>query len=132
VVTPERQECVVVPGGGLWTVSSGRGVPLVLCHGGPGSYDYLAPVAEMLDGVAEVHRFDQRGGGRSTGGGRWTLRALIEDLEALRRHWRHERWVLAGHSWGAHLALFYSLIHPERTLGLLFLNGPGGALGLGH
>ncbi len=118
-------------GGGLWTVSSGRGVPLVLCHGGPGSYDYLGPVAELVDDVSEVHRFDQRGGGRSTAVGPWGLRALIEDSEALRRHWRHERWVVAGHSWGAHLALFYALTHPGRTLGLLLLNGTGVRWGWG-
>jgi proline iminopeptidase len=130
-VVPERQEWVDVQGGRLRTVSSGSGVPLVLCHGGPGSYDYLGPVAELVDDVAEVHRFDQRGGGRSTAGGPWTVGALVDDLEELRRHWRHECWVVAGHSWGAHLALFYALAHPQRTLGLLFLNGTGVRWGWG-
>jgi hypothetical protein len=36
----------------LWTVAQGHGVPLVLCNGGPGCCDYLAPVAGMLDDIA--------------------------------------------------------------------------------
>ena len=120
-----REEWVDVGVGRLWTVTAGRGVPLVLCHGGPGAYDYLGPVAGMLEDMAEVHRFDQRGGGRSTPSGPWTLQALIDDLELLRRHWSHERWVVVGHSWGAHLALLYALAHPEHALGVVFLNGTG-------
>lgn len=116
---------VEVPGGRLWTATSGQGVPLLLCHGGPGAYDYLAPVAKMLEDQAEVHRFDQRGGGRSVADGPWTVSALVSDMEALRHHWGHERWLVGGHSWGAHLALFYGLAHPDRTLGLVFMNGTG-------
>jgi proline iminopeptidase len=130
-VEPQQHEWVNVRGGRLYTTSSGRGVPVVVCHGGPGSYDYLGAVAELLDGVAEVHRFDQRGGGRSQAGGPWELAALVGDMEVLRRHWRHERWVVAGHSWGAHLALFYALAHPGRTLGVVFLNGTGVRWGWG-
>lgn len=121
----ERRERVDVPGGRLWTVTSGRGVPVVLCHGGPGSYDYLEPVASLFDDVARIHRYDQRGGGRSTIREPVSLSMLVADMEALRRHWHHDRWIVAGHSWGAHLALFYALAHPERVLGLMLLNGTG-------
>ena len=30
-------------GAKLWTISAGNGVPIVLCNGGPGCCDYLAP-----------------------------------------------------------------------------------------
>ena len=50
----------------LWTATDGRGQPMVLSHGGPGMWDYLEPLAEMVSDVAEVHRWDQRGCGRST------------------------------------------------------------------
>ena len=36
-------------GAQLWTLVQGQGVPVVLCNGGPGCCDYLAPVAAMLD-----------------------------------------------------------------------------------
>ena len=42
------EERVRVPGAALWTASEGAGPPLVLCHGGPGLSDNLAPVAAMV------------------------------------------------------------------------------------
>jgi proline iminopeptidase len=122
---------VEVSGGRLWTATCGSALPLVLCHGGPGAYDYLQPVAEMVEDLAEVHRFDQRGGGRSVSDGPWTVATMVSDMETLRRYWGHERWLVGGHSWGAHLALFYALAFPSRTLGLIFLNGTGVRWGWG-
>src|SRR5437763_16887255 len=40
----ERQ--IPVAGGQLWTVRQGNGPAVLLCHGGPGLWGYLAPVAE--------------------------------------------------------------------------------------
>jgi proline iminopeptidase len=120
-----REELVPVAGGPLWTATSGAGAPLLLCHGGPAGYDDLADLAGLIADVAIVHRFDQRGGGRSTRAGPWTVAALVHDAETLRRRWGHEQWIVAGHSWGAHLALFFALAHSERTAGLVLLNGPG-------
>ena len=36
---------------------------------------------------------------------------------------------MAGHSWGAALALLYALDHPERVSRLLYLNGMGIEMG---
>jgi len=36
-------------GAWLWTISEGKGIPVVLCNGGPGCCDYLAPVAALLE-----------------------------------------------------------------------------------
>jgi proline iminopeptidase len=79
----------------------------------------------MLSGLALVHRFDQRGGGRSLSSGPWTISALVADMDALRSSFGHSHWIVGGHSWGVHLALFYALAFPERVLGLVLLNGPG-------
>lgn len=117
------EEKVAVPGGSLWTVSSGEGPPLVLAHGGPGLSNNLDPVAAMVDDLARVHLYDQRGGGRSTTDGPFDIETFVADLESLREHWGHDRWVVGGHSWGAALALFYALTHPERTLGVIYLSG---------
>ncbi|WP_157467799.1 alpha/beta fold hydrolase [Frankia sp. QA3] len=116
-------EAVAVPGGSLWTLSRGAGLPLVLAHGGPGLSNNLEPVAGMVDDLARVHLYDQRGCGRSRANGPFDIATLVADLEALRTHWRHERWVVGGHSWGAALALFYALAHPDRTLGVIYLAG---------
>ncbi len=122
---PVEIEYVEVPGATLWTARQGSGPPVVLLHGGPGLWDYLGPVAEMIDDLAIVYRYDQRACGRSSGGSRYTLDVAVAGLEALRRHWGHERWVLLGHSWGATLGLAYALAHPEHTLGLIYMSGTG-------
>ena len=61
--------------GSLWTVRQGHGPALVCCHGGPGLWDYLEPVAAMLDDLVTVYRYDQRSCGRSTGGPPYGARA---------------------------------------------------------
>ncbi|MBI2942309.1 MAG: alpha/beta hydrolase [Chloroflexi bacterium] len=116
---------VDVPGASLWTVRQGDGPALVLCHGGPGLWDYLGPVADAVDDLATVYRYDQRACGRSTGDSRYDMAIAIADLEALREHWGVERWVVAGHSFGATLALAYCLTHPSRVSGLIYLSGTG-------
>lgn len=130
-------EMVAFPDATIWTESSGvaDGVPLVLAHGGPGLSNNLRPVAAMVDDVARVHRYDQRGCGRSSEGGPFDIATFVADLDALRAHWGHDRWVVGGHSWGAVLSLFYALAHPERTLGVVYLAGTsvhGGMLVRAH
>ena len=120
-----RERFVDVPGGRLWSVRTGRGVPMVMLHGGPGMWDYLGPVAATVEDVAAVVRYDQRGGGRSTGGGPFELATAVADLEAVRAAWGVERWVVCGFSWGATLALVYAGEHPERTSGLVYVAGTG-------
>jgi proline iminopeptidase len=109
-------------GARLWTVTEGQGPPVVLCHGGPGGRDTLAPVARMIADIARVHRYDQRACGRSSGGPPFTMAQWVADLEALRRHWDHRRWGVGGHSFGAALALAYALEHPDRTEALVYIS----------
>ncbi|MDH7793898.1 alpha/beta fold hydrolase [Ochrobactrum sp. AN78] len=44
-----------------------------------------------------------------------TTQTLIEDIEAVRKHLSIDRWLVAGSSWGATLALAYAQAHPERV-----------------
>lgn len=123
VVRPVVEEIVEVDDGAcLWTMSEGEGRPLVLCHGGPGGTDTLGPVAAMLSDVARVHRYEQRACGRSAGGPPFTMARSVADLEALRRHWGHRNWLVAGHSFGAALALAYGLEHPRRTDAIVYMS----------
>lgn len=125
---PEDVEALVAmdDGGRLWTATGGSGTtPVVLCHGGAGLWDYLEPVAEALRPIARIHRWEQRGCGRSQRAGPYSIGRYLADLELLRRHFGHERWLVAGHSWGAGLALSYALARPERTLGVLYISGTG-------
>jgi proline iminopeptidase len=117
----------VVTGDGcrLWTTRSGAGDPLVLCHGGPGFWDTLGDVAGLLGDVATVHRWDQRGCGRSERRGPYTVARSLADLDAVLDHHGLARAALLGHSWGAELALRYTLTHPDRVTRLVYVSGIG-------
>lgn len=110
----------------LWTAVSGSGTPVVLCHGGPGLWDYLTDVAALLDHTHTVIRFEQRGCGRSRGRqGPFTLAQAVDDVDQLRRALGIERWGVLGHSWGAELALRYAAAHPDRTTAVAYVAGIG-------
>lgn len=120
-----RKEYIHANGIRLWTEQQGEYVPLVLCHGGPGACDNLAPVAEMIEDIARVYRYDQRGCGKSDATPPYDLNTYLADLDALRIAWNHERWIVAGHSWGASLALAYALRHTGRIAGLILISTNG-------
>ena len=110
-------------GARLWTISAGSGIPIALCNGGPGCCDYLAPVAAMLDDITQVIRFEASGCGRSDPLPTYTVATCLANLEAVRQHYGIERWIVAGHSAGADLALAYTLAYPERVLGFICIAG---------
>lgn len=119
------EQMIDVGGARLFTTRSGTGPPLMLCSGGPGCCDYLGPIAEMVDDLCSVYRFEQRGCGRSDLTPPYDLETCVSDLDALREALGLERWRIGGHSWGANLALAYALEHPERVAGLLYICGSG-------
>lgn len=119
------EACVEVSGTALWTATRGNGDPVLLVHGGPGICDYVGPVADMLDDVATIHRYEQRGCGRSPEVEPIDIATFIADIDELRAAWEHERWAVVGHSWGATLALLYAIEHPERVTKLVYASGTG-------
>lgn len=120
-----------------WTDPGPKDAPaVILVHGGPGLWDYLSPVAEMLAGRATVHRYDQRRCGRSTtptgesdgsgaSPGDLTMERFVEDIDELRHAFGHDRVVVIGHSFGATLALAYAGTHPGRVTALGYVDGVG-------
>ena len=115
-------------GARLRTWTGGRaipqGLPLVMVHGGPGIPDYLAPVAEIVDDLGLVHRYDQRGTGGSAWEGEHTIARHVQDLASLLDVWGYDRVVLLGHSFGTTMASYFLLAHPGRVAGLIQLAGP--------
>jgi len=109
----------------LWTIRQGKGPPVVLCHGGPGLWDYLELMADMIDDLVTVYRYDQRACGRSSGGPPFDVASAVADLDTMREHWGLGEWIVAGHSWGATLALAYCLQHPDRARALIYISGTG-------
>jgi len=116
-------------GAELWTAVTGTGPPVVCLHGGPGLWDYLAPLAALIDDTFTVVRFDQRGCGRSTGGGPFTIIQAVDDMEQVRAALGFGQWAVAGHSWGAELALRYAARHQARTTAVAYISGVGAGNG---
>lgn len=103
-------------------VGTPDGIPAVYLHGGPGSG--CQPSHRRLFDPARFRTvlFDQRGAGRSTP--KRDLRDnttdhLIADMERVRQALGIDRWMVAGGSWGALLAVAYAQAHPERVSGLV-------------
>ena len=122
-MTDKGENFVVSNGVRIWTTHTGHGFPVMLCNGGAGCCDYLEPVAEMLDDVASVIRFEQRGCGRSETVPPYNIETCLDDLENIRKHYDVEQWIIGGHSWGADLALLYALEHTSRVAGLICISG---------
>ena len=117
-----------VPGDGVrlhardW---SGSGQAVVLLHG-------LASNARIWDGVASrlagaglrVVAIDQRGHGASEQpGSGYDFATLGRDLSAALADLGIERPVLAGHSWGANVALQFAADRPGALAGLALVDG---------
>jgi proline iminopeptidase len=120
-----QEEIIMLDTVQVWTMRQGKGLPLMLCNGGPGYGDYLAPVATMIDDLVLVHRWEQRGCGRSAAVPPYDHATCLADLERLREHFGYNRWMIGGHSWGADLALDYATTYPHRVLALIYLAGTG-------
>ena len=73
-------------GANIWTTSQGEGIAVLMCNGGPGCCDYLEPVAQMVDDIAHVIRFEQRGCGRSDKQRPYDIDTVIADMEQLRSY----------------------------------------------
>ena len=63
----------------LWTAETGRGTPLIMCHGGPGLWDMFGSLAATLPGHLRVIRWDQRGCGRSEHRGPCRVVSVFDD-----------------------------------------------------
>ena len=121
--TPKPGRYVISGTAQLWSTASGHGPPLLMFNGGPGSDDYLGPIAEMIDDLCRVIRFEPRGCGRSDWDGNYDVDTLLADAEAVRREYGAERCIVAGHSFGPSAALAYALRYPSRVMGLIGIAG---------
>jgi pimeloyl-ACP methyl ester carboxylesterase len=119
----------VGPGPIIRGESAGEGPPIVLCHGITATRRYVVQGSRSLERAG--HRlisYDARGHGESDpapeheGYGYPQLTGDLERVVAAELG-EEERFVLAGHSMGAHTVVSYALRHPERLAGLAVI-GP--------
>ncbi len=86
--------------------------PLLVLHGGPGAdHGYLLPQMLELARDHELVLYDQRGGGKSRSDDRGpvTWHTHVEDLDRVVGEMQLDPLVIVGYSWGALLALLYSV-----------------------
>lgn len=102
----------------------GQGDPLVLMHGGPSADLWTMGAFRRCADQATLVFYDHRCNGRSTGVpvSTMTWDNLTADAEALREHFGFQTWSVLGHSFGGHVALEYTLRHPDRVSRLVLLD----------
>ncbi|GAA4623256.1 hypothetical protein GCM10023196_018730 [Actinoallomurus vinaceus] len=107
------------------------GSPVVLVHGAAESADTWEPVADLLARDHRVYALDLNGSGYTSRRGPYNLdhqtRQLLAFLDALNLR----RPVLVGHSSGAAAIAEAALRAPDRTGGLMFLDGDALSTGAG-
>ncbi len=108
--------------------AAGEGPPIALCHGITASRRYVHHGSRALERAGHrVIVYDARGHGESDpapAGEGYGYPRLVGDLERVVAAQVGEgRFVLAGHSMGAHTAVAYALAHPDRLTGLVVI-GP--------
>jgi pimeloyl-ACP methyl ester carboxylesterase len=110
--------------------AEGEGPPVVLCHGITATRRYVLHGSRALARAGyRVITYDARGHGESEPAPRGAAESygypqLVADLERLvEDQLGPERFLLGGHSMGAHTAVAYALRHPGRLAGLALI-GP--------
>ncbi len=121
-----EEETVEINGVKHFIKKMGSGKPILVLHGGPGMFhDYLVPHFEKLAKDYQIIFYDQRGSGRTEfpqDTTSITTENFVEDLESIRNHLKIEKMNLAGHSWGAALAINYGKKYPEHLNKLVLIS----------
>jgi len=109
--------------------AEGEGPPAVLCHGITATRRYVVHGSRALARAGHrIVAYDARGHGDSQPapvGEGYGYPELVDDLERVvaAQVGEEDRFLLGGHSMGAHTAVAYALRHPERLAGLAVI-GP--------
>ena len=129
-MAPEAAPFAVGPAPVLRGEVEGEGPPVVLCHGITATGRYVLHGSRALARAGyRVVTYDARGHGESEPAPPGTEEGygyprLVDDLErVVAEQVGEERFLLGGHSMGAHTAVAYALRHPERLAGLAVI-GP--------
>jgi pimeloyl-ACP methyl ester carboxylesterase len=106
---------------------AGRGLPVLFVHGLGGNGGQWALQLDDLRGRRRALALDLRGHGDSDPAedGAYDVPSLARDVAAVADHFALRRFVLAGHSLGAAVAIAYAADHPQRVAGLLLVDANG-------
>jgi proline iminopeptidase len=121
---------VKVEGGKIWykIVGEGKGIPLLLIHGGPGARSCSGiPQYSLLANERPVIFYDQLGSGMSdipTDTALWKLSRFVDEIDSLRKHLGLKQLHILGHSWGGAVLIEYLLTKKPGGIRSAIFAGP--------
>ena len=126
----QKADSIKYSNGYLHYHSYGKGKPVVILTGGPGSsYLQLEQVAMRVGQTHHAILLEQRGTGRSKpvpyDTSTINIRTAHEDILRLLDHLKIDKASLLGHSWGGMLAMSFAGFRPDKVASLLLIDsGP--------
>jgi proline iminopeptidase len=126
----EQEGFVKVEGGKIWykIVGKGKGVPLLLIHGGPGARSCSGiPQYSLLANERPIIFYDQLGSGMSdipTDTSLWRLERFVNEIDSLRKHLGLTQLHILGHSWGGAVLIEYLLTKKPKGIRSAIFAGP--------
>lgn len=109
----------------------GKGKPILIINGGPGfSSEGFLPLAKQISALGyQTIIYDQRGTGKSTlpetNSTNITMDLMNEDIEAIRKYLKIEKWVVLGHSFGGIMANYYASHYATTIKGMIHSSSGG-------
>ena len=101
----------------------GQGEPLLVLHGGLGSFDMFTPLLPLLAAKRQVIGVDLQGHGRTALGSRpFGLPAMGHDMAAILTALGHRQVDVFGYSMGGGVAFQLAIQHPEMVRRLVLLS----------
>jgi proline iminopeptidase len=111
-----------INGAKIWTVSVGKGDPIVIIPGGPGGAHIGMRGFDSLSTTHTLIYYDAFGRGRSDTAKdvkEYSLQRDIEDLEGLRKALGFKKMIVLGHSYGTVVAQGYALQYGQNVSHLI-------------
>jgi proline iminopeptidase len=117
---------VIINGHRIWYSIAGKGEPLLLIPGGPGSpHNYFQPYMDRLADFVQLIYFDAFGRGLSSKAqnpSEYSFQNDVDEIEALRNSLNLGPVNIYGHSYGGMVAQAYALKYPKSVKRLILAN----------
>jgi esterase len=100
----------------------GKGPPLFILHGLYGSSDNWVTIAKGLSETFTVYLPDLRNHGQSPQSDKHDYESMSQDLFELTTELKIKKFILAGHSMGGKVAVYYAIKWPEKINSLIIID----------